>query len=235
MRHRLKNLYLGGIDSLLKPFRKKGQEDPFHQVFRDFLSFVQAVDDPVVLELGSRNVSGVRLRNWFPSGCDYTGVDILEGEGVDVVADVHQLSKAFADGRFDFVHSMSVFEHLLFPWKAVLELNAVMKQGGYLYLSTHPVWPEHELPWDFWRFPKRSFMGLFNEYTGFEIIALDEGLPCKIFSLVDDLPTRRSFEHSANQGVALIAKKTGEYRRDLLRWDIEISDVVETMYPSRNE
>jgi hypothetical protein len=36
-----------------------------------------------------------------------------------------------------------------------------------------------------------------------------------------------------NQGVALIARKKGSYRSDLLKWDIEVSDVVDSMYPSK--
>ncbi|MBD5778707.1 class I SAM-dependent methyltransferase [Pelagicoccus sp. NFK12] len=232
MKDALKKAYLRGIDMLLLPLRRKGSEDPFHRVFRDFISIVEGVERPSVLELGSRNVSGNSVKGWFPEDCDYTGIDILEGEGVDVVADAHTLSRSFTKAQFDFVYSMSVFEHLLFPWKVVLELNHVMKEGGFLYLSTHPVWPEHEVPWDFWRFPKRGFEGLFNSFTGFELVAVEEGLPCALFSLVDDLPTRESYLYSANQGVALIARKTGEYRKDLLNWEIEIESVLRTMYPS---
>jgi SAM-dependent methyltransferase len=56
----------------------------------------------------------------------------LDGEGVDPVGDVHKLSQSFPLGHFDFVFSVSVFEHLLFPWKAVLEINKVLKTGGYI-------------------------------------------------------------------------------------------------------
>lgn len=135
--------------------------------------------------------------------------------------------------HFDFVYSISVFEHLLFPWKAVLEINKVMKPEGYVFVSTHPVWPAHELPWDFWRFPRNGFHALFNQYTGFEIVSLTEGLPCKIYSLAPDAPTRSNSFETMNQGVALIARKIGSYRSDLLKWDIEVSDVVDTMYPSK--
>ena len=88
------------------------------------------------------------------------------------------------------------------------------------------------MPWDFWRFPQNGFHALFNEYTGFEIVGLTEGLPCNTYSLVDDPPTRYNFLGKTNQGVALIAKKRGNYRRDLLKWDIDVVDVVKTMYPT---
>jgi len=75
----------------------------------------------------------------FSHCADYVGFDIIAGNGVDIVGDAHRLSESFPPDHFDFVFSISVFEHLLFTWKAILEINKVMKSGGYVYLSTHPV------------------------------------------------------------------------------------------------
>ena len=229
----LKMFYFKIIDMMHLPLTKRGAEDPYHAVFTEFISLSRQSSSPRILEIGSRNVTGVTRRSLF-SFCDnYIGFDILAGHGVDIVGDAHKLSEKLPTAHFDFVYSISVFEHLLFPWKAVLEINKVMKTGGYVFVSTHPVWPEHELPWDFWRFPHSGFHALFNRYTGFEIVSLTEGLPCKTYSLVDDAPTRFNCFGTMNQGVALIARKIGDYRHDLLRWDIEVSDVVGTMYPNK--
>ena len=227
------HVYVRILDALHFPIKAKSGGDPYHEVFVDFMSLTAQADSPSILEIGSRNVRDITRRNLFPNCVDYVGFDILAGEGVDTVGDVHKLSESFPPERFDFVYSVSVFEHLLFPWKAVLEINKVIKTGGYVFLSTHPVWPAHELPWDFWRFPRNGFHALFNKFTGFEIVALTEGLPCKVYSLVNDAPTRETCFQPMNQGVALIARKTGSYRSDLLKWDIDIADVVDTMYPSR--
>lgn len=229
----VKAIYFKFIDILHFPFVKKGVYDPYHQVYEKFLSIGRTHSAPIVLEIGSRNVTGITRRNLFPNCKEYVGFDILPGEAVDVVGDVHKLSEYFNKEYFDIVYCISVFEHLLFPWKATLEINKVMKMGGYLHISTHPVWPEHEMPWDFWRFPKNGFYALFNKYTGFEIISLTEGLPCKAYSLVDDPPTRGLWFRRINQGVSLIVKKIGNYKNDLLKWDIDISDVVNTMYPDK--
>jgi len=228
-------IYYTVINALHRPFVKQGAKDPYHEVFRDFISLSKQAPSPSILEIGSRNVTGITRRGFFPHCKDYVGFDVLPGDGVDIVGDAHKLSENCPSDHFDFVYSISVFEHLLFPWKAVLEINKVMKTGGYVFLSTHPVWPTHELPWDFWRFPCNGFHALFNSYTGFEIVSITEGLPCRIYSLVDDAPTRRNFSRTMNQGVALIARKTGAYRSDLLKWDIEVSDVVSTMYPGKKE
>lgn len=215
------------------PFVKRAADDPYHAVFREFIALCKQEPPPSIMEIGSRNVTGITRKALFPHCANYVGLDLLAGEGVDVVGDAHKLSESFSLEYFDFIYSISVFEHLLFPWKAVLEINKVLKTGGYVFLSTHPVWPAHELPWDFWRFPRNGFHALFNQYTGFNLVSLTEGLPCKTYSLVDDAPTRGNCFGTMNQGVALIAKKIGGYRSDLLKWDIEVSDVVDTMYPSK--
>lgn len=108
-----------------------------------------------------------------------------------------------------------------------------MKLGGYIYLETVSFWPAHALPWDFWRFLSNGFHAFFNKYTGFEIISLAEGVPCKAYSLSYDIPTRRFWSYTINLGVSLIAKKTSEYRSDLLKWDIDVLDSISTMYPSK--
>lgn len=233
MKDYAKELYFKIIDVMHHPFIKRGAVDPYHAVLSEFISLSEQAPCPSILEIGSRNVSGITRRDLFSHCVDYVGFDVLAGDGVDIVGDAHKLSESFPLEHFDFVYSISVFEHLLFPWKAVLEINKVMKPEGYVFVSTHPVWPAHELPWDFWRFPRNGFHALFNQYTGFEIVSLTEGLPCKIYSLAPDAPTRSNSFETMNQGVALIARKIGSYRSDLLKWDIEVSDVVDTMYPSK--
>ncbi|MBN2701703.1 MAG: methyltransferase domain-containing protein [Methylothermaceae bacterium] len=220
------------LNFLHRPLRKNAADDPYHRVLSDFISLASSMSSPEILEIGSRNVSGTTRRHLFPGCGEYVGFDIHPGDGVDVVGDAHKLSSYFSSNRFDLVLSVSVFEHLLFPWKVVMEMNRVMKPGAFVYLSTHPAWPTHELPWDFWRFQHNGFHALFNSYTGFEIVSLIEGLPCRPYSLVNDPPTIPVCFHTLNQGIAVIAKKTNDYREDLLRWDINISDVVNTIYPN---
>ncbi len=129
--------------------------------------------------------------------------------------------------------AFSVFEHLLFPWKVVLEVNKVLRIGGALMLTTHPVWPEHELPWDFWRFPRGGFTALLNSYTGFEKQQCEEGLSAQAYSLSKDPPTRGLTHFLLSQGVVVTATKTAEYRSDLLKWDIDAAAETTTLYPLR--
>jgi ubiquinone/menaquinone biosynthesis C-methylase UbiE len=111
-----------------------------------FCQRCNVIDEATILEIGSREVSGNSRRASFHTKNGYTGMDIHSGPGVDIVGDAHKLSSMFHGNHFDAVFSISVFEHLAFPWKAVMEMNAVLKLGGLCYVSTHPVWPPHDLP-----------------------------------------------------------------------------------------
>lgn len=220
-------------DRLLNRLRRKvAGDDPYHRMFASFRQMVLSASAPAVLEIGSRNVSGSNGRTLFPNVIDYVGVDVLPGDFVDVVADVHQLSRTFPEKRFDFVYSISVFEHLMFPWKAVLEINTVLKPGGHVFVATHPTWPPHELPWDFWRFLHYSAQSLFNPSTGFELVDVTEGLPARMFSLVRDPSARSLYLFPLNQGVAMLARKVADYDRERLRWDIAPSEVTAALYPN---
>lgn len=131
-----------------------------------------------VLELGSRARSGITRKGLFKEFDAYIGLDILEGENVDVIGDAHKLSNIFEPNSIDNIFSVSVFEHLINPLRVVYEMNKVLKVGGYCQINTHQTWPIHDSPWDFFRFSKYAWYGLFNKMTGFEVIDSIQGEPC---------------------------------------------------------
>lgn len=219
------------VNALYAPHLRAGAADPYHATIRDFLARCSAMKCPRVLEIGSREVSGISRRHLFPTASRYVGFDLHPGPGVDVVGDIHELSQHFAAGSFDVVFSMSVFEHLAFPWKAAMEINRVLARDGLCFVSTHPVWPPHELPWDFWRFPVRGLKLLFCEPLGFVVEAAEEGLPAKLHSLVDDPPTRGVSDCELPMGVALVARKVADYDPARFRWDLPLPSVLNTLYP----
>jgi SAM-dependent methyltransferase len=136
-----------------------------------------------------------------------------------------------APGLGGRVFSISVFEHLVYPWKASLEINRVLKPGGLVFISTHPAWPAHELPWDFWRFPVAGLAHLFDPDTGFELVTRARGLPAKIYSLVERPATRGLRAFHVNLGVAVIGRKVRRLRPDKLRWDIDYPLGATSEYP----
>jgi ubiquinone/menaquinone biosynthesis C-methylase UbiE len=169
----------------------------------------------------------VDRKNQFP-GLNVVVLDILPGENVDVVGDAHKMSDFFPEGHFDFVYSVSVFEHLAMPWKVVCEMNRVMKPGGLGLVHSHQTIGMHDMPWDFYRFSDVAWSGLFNGHTGFEVLG----------SVMDDLQfvipflyktEKEKAEQSAGfESSTVMFKKVGPCR---VSWDVPLSGVVETAYP----
>ena len=218
-------------DLLYADYVTGSEGDPYHGIFRNFIDRCQNISDLSILEAGSRIIGGIDRRMHFGKYAEYTGVDIHDGPGVDVRCDIHDMSQFVPSCRYDAVFSLSVFEHLAFPWKAVMEINKVLKVGGLCFVATHPVWPPHELPWDFWRFPVAGISMLFSKPLGFRLVAASEGLPARVHSLVSDPPTRSMPEYEVNLGVAVLAEKIGEFDSDKFRWDVPLGDFTGSTYP----
>jgi len=210
------------------PLRRRRPDDPYHQVFDDFIALANERSDYRLLELGSR---GARVDPRLRGFREYVGFDILPGPNVDVVGDIHSLSRD-VEGTFDAIYAISTFEHVAMPWKAVLEINAALADGGLLFLATHQTWPPHELPWDFWRYSPAAFEALLNRHTGFEIVRAELGLPALIVPMVRDTGMADVHRNPASLGVSVLARKISAPRPDL-RWDLTAADVLETEYPAR--
>jgi SAM-dependent methyltransferase len=231
LKRKLATWYISLLDFMHRPLVRPTESDPVHKLLPKFQALVGAIENPDVLELGSRNVTGVTRRHLFPAA-RYVGFDFHPGENVDVVGDCHQLSKHFAPNSFDAVYCVAVFEHLAYPWKVVLEINKILKPGGYVYVATHPCWPAHELPWDFWRFPVAGLSSLFVPPLGFDLVDAVEGLPCKPYSLVTEPPTRAFYRYTINSCVAAIARKTGDFDPSRFKWELDVVETLRSRYPS---
>ena len=215
---------------LLAPFRRRADGQAYYEIVQDFTTRVNAQQAPRVLELGSRNVTGVRHRNDLAPHVDLVGLDVRAGQDVDVVGDAHALSASLPAESFDAVFAISVFEHLAMPWKVVLEINRVLKPGGLVLIATHPAWPPHEQPWDFWRFSSEAMRVLLNAETGFEILRLGEGEPGRMLALTRTMPVRGLHHTACSLAVAALARKTGPAAEGL-RWDLTPGDLLDTNYP----
>ena len=180
-----------------------------------------------MLEIGSRARSGASYRAWFPPEIDHLGIDITDGPNVDVVGDAHHLSR-YTDRLFDFAFSMAVFEHILMPWKVALEMNKVLKPGALGLIISHATWPLHEEPWDFFRFSKDSWRGIFNRHTGFEVIEAQYQYPA---SIVPDYINDPNFQQMSLGPTYLLSgclvRRTGDA---LVEWSAEVGEVYDLSY-----
>jgi len=110
------------------------------------------VTGKTVCEVGAYDVNGtVRPYIEAHNPASYLGVDISEGPGVDLVANVEDLPAEFPGG-FDVVVSTEMLEHVE-DWKlAFSALAQIVKPGGVLAVSTRsPGFPYHAFPIDTWR------------------------------------------------------------------------------------
>jgi SAM-dependent methyltransferase len=93
-----------------------------------------------VLEMGSLDING-SVRQFFED-CDYTGVDLGEGPGVDLVCDGADLPLVL--GPFDTVISCEMFEHNIRwadTWRHMFEL---CRPGGLMLFTCATTGrPEH--------------------------------------------------------------------------------------------
>lgn len=99
------------------------QQDFYKSLTKKFPgSFVSAN----VLEIGSLNINGT-IRQYF-ANCDYIGVDVGEGDCVDVVAFGQDLD--YPDNTFDHVTSSELMEHCV-AWKEVfVNMHRMTKPKG---------------------------------------------------------------------------------------------------------
>jgi SAM-dependent methyltransferase len=103
-----------------------------------------------ILEIGSRSVNGGLRENALPT-THYIGVDIEEGEGVDLIAELGK-PLPVEDASFDLVIASSVFEHDPCFWMTFLEMVRAAKDGAYIYINAPSNGIVHRFPQDNWRF-----------------------------------------------------------------------------------
>lgn len=184
-----------------------------------------------VLEIGSRARSGKTYRYLVHPEVEYVGLDITAGPNVDVVGDAHHLSR-HVTGQFDTIFSVSVFEHLVMPWMVALEMNKVLKTSGTAYIQSHPCFPLHDQPWDFWRFSENAWDGLFNAHTGFEILEKGSTMRCRVapeWGAVSHLEP--GFDNGGSHVLsACLVRKTGPAK---VQWEAEAGEVYNLAYSHR--
>lgn len=126
--------------------------------------FKPPVDGPV-LEIGSKDYgSTMNFREDFP-GHEYVGLDLEEGPGVDVVADLTEGIGTLPEKHFGLVICCSVLEHTPRPWVMAENITRLVKSQGWLFMSVPWVWSYHAYPDDYFRF---SFRGIETLFPAFE-------------------------------------------------------------------
>jgi SAM-dependent methyltransferase len=99
---------------------------------------------------------------------EYIGIDIFEGEGVDLVFNLATASKEDLQHwkeKFNTVHAHYVFEHVTDIFKLAENIDYITKPGGVICFSAPFAWRIHRIPIDMWRFTPQSVDWLFSNYA----------------------------------------------------------------------
>jgi SAM-dependent methyltransferase len=134
---------------------------------RDWVAAVVAEQRPEapVLEVGSYNVNGT-VRDLFPQ--PYVGLDMREGPGVDVVADVTEAM--IASRHYGTVVCVETLEHVAEPQGALYAMQRALRPGG-LFVGTWPfIFEVHDYPSDYWRVTPAGFAYLLDKAGFVDIV-----------------------------------------------------------------
>ena len=187
------------------------------------------LEDPAIkriIDIGGRARSGLSRKHAYP-GKEVVVADILPAPDVDIVADVHEIASRI-DDTFDAFMSIATFEHLLMPWKAAIELNGIIRGGAIGLVVTHQTVGIHEVPWDFYRYSDQAWKGIFNHFTGFEVIDSGMTLPTMIIPIRWQRQFDRTERALGFMTSACVVRKTGKPTVD---WPITVASITKDMYP----
>jgi SAM-dependent methyltransferase len=203
-----------------------------------FKHFVSSANAPemTVAEIGGRVVGDASqaMKRFLPKAGRFLSIDIHASEHVDIVGDAHYLDDLLGAESIDALFSLSVMEHLAYPWLFAAAVNRSLRPGGLVFQSTPHTWPLHETPNDFWRFSDEALKILFGPEMGFEVI--DAGMVNRIWLYPEerrgafvDMP----FNHGYGNAY-IYARKVGTVERDAVRWPVDraVSDKLAKNYPS---
>lgn len=150
-----------------------------HPQQREFLTaistkFSHYFNGVKVLEIGSLNINGT-VRDFFKN-CDYTGIDVGKGPGVDIVAQGQNFDAP--SNTYDTVISCECFEHNPYWEQTFMNMYRMCKSSGLVIMTCATEGrPEHgttrtsprdspltiKQGWEYYRnLTERDFLQIFN-------------------------------------------------------------------------
>ena len=124
-----------------------------------------------ILDVGSIDKTGdynygqiLNEKNW-----EYKGLDLKEGNNVDIVVEDPYDWKEIESNSFDVVISGQALEHIQFFWLTLEQINRVLKPGGLCCIIVPSEGPVHRNPYDCYRFNEDGVISL-AQYVKFNIL-----------------------------------------------------------------
>jgi SAM-dependent methyltransferase len=108
-----------------------------------------------VLDVGSRAIgegSATHRAAIVAHGWRYVGLDIEDGENVDLKASDGYDWETIEDDSYDVVLCSQVLEHTPYPWRVTQEMARVLRPRGLAFLTSPSSGPVHRYPEDCFRY-----------------------------------------------------------------------------------
>jgi SAM-dependent methyltransferase len=118
-------------------------------------------DDFVIVEIGSKDVSYSPIKNMLPEKAKYLGIDLEEGNNVDIVLE-DPYDYPVESESVDIVVCTSCFEHTEFFWLAYIEILRILKPSGVVYINAPSNGYFHRFAYDYYRFYPDTGLALEN-------------------------------------------------------------------------
>lgn len=149
--------------------------DSSKRIMDDFFDrYILGRENISILDLGSQVVDG-NIQNSYRHIFEekkivgkYVGVDMVEGDNVDIVLKNPYDWKEIKSKSFDFVICGQVFEHVEFFWITLMEIRRVLKVGGKCCIIAPSSGHEHRYPFDCYRYYPDGMKAV-AKYAGLKI------------------------------------------------------------------
>ena len=124
-------------------------------------SWLPSLDEGRVLNIGSKNYGHNIFYDQILQGKEILGVDMVEGDRVDVVCNMEGDCKELNGEKFSIIICASVLEHCERPWIVADNIQNHLMPSGLLYVTVPWVWRTHNYPKDYWRMSPDAVRVLF--------------------------------------------------------------------------
>lgn len=125
-------------------------------------NYLNTNDRLKILDIGSFDKTGdnnygliLDEKKW-----DYKGLDLKEGNNVDIVVEDPYNWKELEENSFDIVITGQTLEHIEFFWLTLEQINRVLKPGGLCCIIVPSTGPVHRNPYDCYRFNEDGVISL---------------------------------------------------------------------------
>ena len=134
-------------------------------------TYLNPDDELKILDIGSFDRNGdynygliLNEKKWT-----YHGLDLQEGNNVDIVVEDPYAWKEISDESYDVIVSGQAFEHIEFFWITLDEIKRVLKPNGLLCIIVPSSGPVHRNPYDCYRFYEDGMKAM-AKYINFQVL-----------------------------------------------------------------